>query len=77
MEFPHVELMAEEAREELVKKGALAVPKVKVMEDASPMKVFSGKMQDGNIWILRKNVDDYFFIEYKVKGESPSWTAGA
>lgn len=77
MEFEHTELMAEEAREELIKKGALAVPKVKVMEDASPMKVFSGKMTDGNTWILRKNVDDYFFIEYKTNDSAPSWTAGA
>ncbi len=77
MEFPHTELMAEEARALLLKAGALAVPGVKTLEDASPMKVFSGKMPNGNTWIIRKNVDEYFFIEYKTQDSAPSWTAGA
>lgn len=69
-----MELDAEEARADLLKNGALAVPGVKTLEQASPQKVFSGKKEDGGIWIVRKNADGFFFVEYTVKN-APGWTA--
>lgn len=73
MEPNVTELTAEEAREELKKNGVTAIPGLKALAEAGPSKIFSGKKEDGTIWILRKNIDGYFFIEYTMKNETPAW----
>lgn len=73
MDPEHIELSVEEVRDELKAKGALAIPGEKVLTDAGPSKVFSGKKEDGGIWIVRKTLDGYFFTEYKIKAESTEW----
>lgn len=73
MDPDHKELSVEEVREELKQNGAIAIPGEKVLTEAGPSKVFSGKKEDGGIWIVRKTIDGYFFVEYTMKRESSDW----
>lgn len=74
MDPTHTELTAEEVHDALKKEGISAIPGIKALTDAGPSKIFSGKKEDGTIWIVRKTIDGYFFIEYTQKN-APGWNA--
>ena len=52
-----------EALEELTKAGALKVPREETIENADDGKVFSGKKEDGGLWVLKKNNEDRYSVK--------------
>ncbi|UPA22135.1 hypothetical protein K8942_03670 [Candidatus Peribacteria bacterium] len=67
-----MELTAEEVHAALKAEGIAVVPGLKALTDAGPSKIFSGKKEDGTVWIVRKTLDGFFFIEYTQKN-APGW----